>query len=472
MTNIRFLLVFFFLGSSALILASCDAFHYEERLNGILVTPQNPTIPVGTTLQFQAIGHFNDESNRDISSQVAWSSSDPTVATIDGNGVAKAISAGTTTIQATSSIPGTFSSSGSIGTTTLTVSSASLSSLFVSPSNPNLPAGVVQQFTAMGTYSDGTSYDLTGQVTWSSSAPSVATITSSGLATALTPGTTIISIIFGGVSGNTTLTVNSATLSALTAGPANAAITSIPVGVTEQFIATGTYSDGTSFNITSQVSWSLSDPSIGAISNNGLATAIAPGATTLTASSGGISGSTNLTVNAATLSSIVVTPANPIIPVGVAEQFMAMGTYSDGTSYDLTTQVTWSSSNPGAIVSSGGLATAVSEGTTTVTASLGSISGGTTLTVSSATLTYISVFFTTPQPSIPVGFHRQLLAKGHYSDGTSYDVTMRATWSSSNSAVVTVNSSGLATGVAVGIANLTAILGGISGGTTVTVTAS
>jgi len=471
MTNLRFLLFFFFLGASALLLTTCGAFHSEESLSGILVTPGNPIIPVGTTQQFNASGHFNDQTNRDLTSQVAWSSSDPTVATIDVNGLAKAISTGITTIQATSSIPPTYSG-GSIGSTTLTVSSASLISLSISPSNPNLPAGVTQQFTATGTYSDGTSFDLTGQVTWSSSDPSVANITSSGLATAITPGTTTLSAVFGGVSGSTTLTVNSATLSALTVSPANPAITSIPVGVTEQFIATGIYSDGTSFNITNQVSWSSSNPSIGAISNSGLATATAPGATTVTASSGAISGNTNLTVNSATLSSIVVTPANPSIPVGVSEQFVAMGTYSDGTSYDLTTQVTWSLSNPVATVNSNGLATSVSVGTTTITASLGSISGGTTLTVSSATLAYISVFFTIPQPSIPVGFSRQLVAMGTYSDGTSYDITTRVTWSSSNAAAVTVNSNGLATGVAVGTANLRAILGSISGGITVTVTAT
>jgi uncharacterized protein YjdB len=471
MTNIRRLLIFFFLGSSALLLTTCGAFKYEERITGILINPADPTVPVGTTIQFNAVGYFNDESNRDISSQVAWSSSNPTVATIDANGLAKAISTGTTKIQATSGIPPTIVG-GSVGSTTLTVGPANLSSLSVSPSNPSLPAGVTQQLTAMAIYNDGTSYDLTGQVTWSSSDPSVATINSSGLATAITPGTTTLSIVFGGVAGSTTFTVNSATLSALTVSPANPAITSIPVGVTEQFLATGLYSDGTSFNITNQVSWSSSDPSIGTISNNGLATAVAPGATTLTASSGGISGNTNLTVNSATLSSIVVTPANPSIPVGVTEQFVATGTYSDGTSYDLTTQVIWSSSNPVATVNSGGLATAVSEGSATIAATWGSVSGGTTLSVSSATLAYISVAFITPQPSIPLGFSRQLVAVGYYSDGTSHDITTRVTWSSSNSAAVTVSSSGLATGVAVGTANLAAILGGISGGVVVTVTAS
>jgi YVTN family beta-propeller protein len=91
----------------------------------------------------------------------------------------------------------------------------------------------------------------------------------------------------------------------------------------------------------------------------------------------------------ATLISISVTPANPSIPVGVTKQFAASGTYSDGTSHDITTQVAWSSSNTSvATVNSSALATAVSAGTTTITAISGSISGNTTLTVPPATLTY------------------------------------------------------------------------------------
>jgi uncharacterized protein YjdB len=292
MTNIRFLLGFFFLGSLALLLTTCGAFQYEERLNGILLTPENPTIPVGTTLQFKAIGYFNNETNRDISSQVAWSSSDPTVATIDGNGLAKAISTGTTKIQATSSIPPTFAS-GSEGSTTLTVSSATLSSLSLSPSNPNLPAGFTQQFTAMGIYSDGTSSDLTGQVTWSSSAPSVATINGSGLATALAAGTATITATSGAISGSTTLTVTSATLSSIVITPANP---SVPGGSTQQFTATGTFSDGTTHDITAQVTWSSSNTTAAVVNSNGLATALTVGITTIAATSGTISVDTILTV--------------------------------------------------------------------------------------------------------------------------------------------------------------------------------
>src|SRR6266478_2744557 len=83
-----------------------------------------------------------------------------------------------------------------------------------------------------------------------------------------------------------------------------------------------------------------------------------------------------------TLSSIAVTPGNPSIPKGTTQQFTATGTYSDGSTQNLTSTVAWSSSNTTvATINSTGLATAVGAGSTTIQASSGSISGSTTLTV-------------------------------------------------------------------------------------------
>ena len=59
-----------------------------------------------------------------------------------------------------------------------------LVSITVSPSSLTAPVGGSQQFTATGHFSDGSTRDLTASVTWISSAPAVATISSSGLATA------------------------------------------------------------------------------------------------------------------------------------------------------------------------------------------------------------------------------------------------------------------------------------------------
>ena len=88
----------------------------------------------------------------------------------------------------------------------------------------------------------------------------------------------------------------------------------------------------------------------------------------------------------ATLTSIEVTPANPSIAFGKTQQFTATGTYSDSTTQNLTTSVTWDSSSKSVAtisnaVGSNGLATSVAPGPTTITATLGSISSFTVLSV-------------------------------------------------------------------------------------------
>src|SRR5208337_3018436 len=106
------------------------------------------------------------------------------------------------------------------------------------------------------------------------------------------------------------------------------------------------------------------------------------GSTTIQASSGSISGSTGLTVTPPTLVSIAVTPANPSIVNGATQPFTATGTHSDGSQQNLTSSVSWTSTNTGvATISSTGLATAVATGSTTIQATTGLINASTTLTV-------------------------------------------------------------------------------------------
>jgi hypothetical protein len=91
---------------------------------------------------------------------------------------------------------------------------ATLQSISVTPANPSIGLGRAQRFTATGTYSDGTMQDLSSSVTWASANTPVATITAKGVATGVTPGTSLISATLGSISGSTTLTVqpNQATL--------------------------------------------------------------------------------------------------------------------------------------------------------------------------------------------------------------------------------------------------------------------
>jgi Bacterial Ig-like domain (group 2)/Bacterial Ig-like domain (group 3) len=82
-----------------------------------------------------------------------------------------------------------------------------LASIAVIPANPSIPEGATQQFMAIGTFTDDSTQNLTGSVTWSSSNTAQATISSTGLATAVVTGTTTIRATSGGVAGSTTLTV-------------------------------------------------------------------------------------------------------------------------------------------------------------------------------------------------------------------------------------------------------------------------
>src|SRR5262249_19539263 len=134
------------------------------------------------------------------------------------------------------------------GSTTLTVAAApALVSIAVTPSNPSVAAGLTRQFAANGTYSDNSVRDVSGSVTWTSSALGVATISNGGLATSSSQGSTIISASLGSITGSTTLTVTAPALVSIAVTPANP---SLYLNLSLQFTATGTYTNGSTQNLT------------------------------------------------------------------------------------------------------------------------------------------------------------------------------------------------------------------------------
>jgi hypothetical protein len=179
------------------------------------------------------------------------------------------------------------------------------------------------------------------------------------------------------------------------------------------------------------------------------------------------------------LLSIAVTPANPKVPKGLTQPFTAKGTYDGGSTKNVTTQVTWASSNTAVATisntsSSRGLATAVATGTSTISAKLNGITGSTVLTVIPAVLESIAV--TPANPSIAKGKTLQFTATGTYSDKTTKSLTTQVTWASSNTAVATISnttgSRGLATAVGTGTTTISATVSGVKGKTVLTVTSS
>ncbi len=270
----------------------------QKTLNLIAVTPASPSVAVGATQQFTATATYSDGSAQNITSSVTWSSSTTDVATVSSSGMASAMGSGTSTITATLSAVS--------GSTMLTVSKSAptLTSIAVTPSAPSIIAGATQQFTATGTYSDGSTQNITSSVTWTSSATTVATINSAGLATGVNAGTSTIKATLNGISGSAILTVASTgpTLASIAVTPS---APSIIAGATQQFTATGTYSDGSTQNTTSSVAWTSSATTVAAINASGLVTGIAAGSSTIRAAAGSISGSTLLTVTSSSATGTV-----------------------------------------------------------------------------------------------------------------------------------------------------------------------
>jgi uncharacterized protein YjdB len=429
-------------------------------LTSIAVTPSPASVATGSTLQFTATGTYSNGTTQNLTTTASWTSSNTSVATVKlHTGLATGVASGTATITA---------SSGTIhGTATLTVTAA-LTSIAVTPATATLAAGYTQQFTATGTYSDGSTQNLTNTATWTSSASSIATVNSGGLATGVAQGTATIKATSGTISGSATLTVTAPVLTSISVTPAAA---SIAAGYTQQFTATGNYSDSSTQNLTATANWTSSNTAVATIAGGGLAISLIQGSATITATSGTISGSASLTVTAAVLTSLSVSPANPSIAAGTTQQFTATGTYSDSSTQNLTSTATWTSSLTSvATIAAGGLATGEGVGTSTITASSGSITGSTSLAVSQPVL--VSIAVTPANPSFALGTTLQLAAIGTYSDGSTLDLTATATWSSANSSFVTVNGQGSASSVAVGSASITAASGTITGSTTLTVTAA
>src|SRR5215469_2690902 len=391
----------------------------SRSLQSIQVAPNSPSVALGQDQQFAAVGHYTDGSSKDITASVVWATSNTGIATISGLGVARSSAVGSATISATLS--------GVTGFGTLTVTKAILVSIAITPANPVLLLGTLQQFTAIGTFSDHSTQDITGSVAWVSSDGSIVSIDGGGLGAALALGSLTISAASGPISGSTTVGVQSAVLSSITIRPKDGRIAKF---TSLQLRAIGTYTDGTTRNLNRQVSWTSSNTTVATIARAGLASALAPGTTTITATLGSISATTTLNVTDATIVSISVRPLGQTIPPDTQLTFTAIGLFSDHTTQVITRDSKWSSDNLAvATIRGRSTAVAVGPGTANIIATFTGVSGSAALNVSSVTLSSIAV---TPASAVlaPTTFVN-CIAIGTFSDGSTQVISNIVNWSSS-----------------------------------------
>ena len=255
-------------------------------LDHVAITGGSATGVKGIPLQFIAVGQ--DASNKLVAAAgITWTSSNAAVATIDNTGKVTLVEASSTPVTLTATAV-----SGSItktATTSITVRvSGVVATVVVSPGTWTLKAGQTKSFTAAA-LDAGNGQSLT-TITWTSTAPTIATVDTAGLVTARAIGTAVITATStNGKSGSATVTVISAASVALNSGKS-----SVALGMQTQFFFSGTDASG---KLLTSVTWTTSNAAILGVDQNGIVSAKTLGTAQLTATApDGSSGSVAITV--------------------------------------------------------------------------------------------------------------------------------------------------------------------------------
>jgi uncharacterized protein YjdB len=351
------------------------------------------------------------------------------------------------------------SSSGSSSSTTPT-------SLRMSSASVSVAAGQSASLLVSAVLSNGSTNDVTAAATWSSSDSTIATV-AGGSVKGVKKGAATITATSGALSATASVTVTDATLSTIAVTPATP---SIAKGLSQQLAATGTFSDASSHDISATATWSTSNAAVASVSATGLVQGVSAGSATITATSNGVSATAQITVTAATVTSLAVGPSGQSIAAGATAQFTATATFTDSSTADVSAQATWTTSDANTATVSGRTVTGVAAGNATISASYQGKSGG--VQVSVANITAIAV---TPAVSTLVeGHSAQLTATATLDNNSAQDVTQSASWSSANPGAALVSmdpgTRGVVTGAGTGSSPIAAAIGGATGNATVNVT--
>jgi Bacterial Ig-like domain (group 2) len=351
----------------------------------ISVTPPTPQIAAGGTSPLTATGTYTDGSMQNLTASAVWSTSNASVATVSA-GVVQCNPSATVGGSATISATGATATGTTTNSMVVTCLAPVLNAIALTPPTPAVPAGGATQLSATGNYSSGPPQSLTGTVTWSSSAPNVATVSSTGLVTcnpnATVGGSTTIMAMSGSTIGTTVVNCQAPVLNSITVTPAGA---TIAAGSSLQFTATGTYSSGPTQNLTGTTTWSVSPSSVASISASGVVTcnvkASGGGSATIYATNGGVTGSATVICQGPVCEFISVTPVWPgEIRASGTLQLTAVASFGNGMSQNVTSTATWSSSNTSVATVSAGLVQCLAphsnqDGVATIIATVGTAKG-------------------------------------------------------------------------------------------------
>ena len=427
----------------------------NAELVELTLTPINYVTPSGTHISYTGYARFTDESIQDVTQLGVWSSSEQSIANIGftgaQSGIAKTYNPGVTKIC--------INYLDKQACTSLTVTAAESEKLVITPVDARVPLGTDGQYIATAYYTDGHTADVTNLATWQISDTDIAAIETAGQTAGYTisksVGQTNVSASFEALTDSTSLTITDAELVSLVISPSRSTIAK---GNSQSYEVTGQYTDGSFKDLTSQATWQSSDNTIAYISSPSMAFGADTGTVNIIATVQGQQVTAKLTVTAAEITRIAVTPTALSIAKGHSGQLTATAYYTDSTSADITQIATWKSadSSIAAVPStgtSGGLVSGIEQGQTTVTATYSGMNDDALIIVTEAVLE--QVVLEPKVATVAAGVSQSYSLRAIYSDGTSNDVTALASWTSSKTTVATIDATGLASTYIAGQTDIT-----------------
>lgn len=369
-------------------------------VTSVTVSPASANIFVGKTSTFTATPKDADGATV-TGKSIAWSSSDPAIATVSG-GVVTAVKPGSATITAA---VGTVK-----GTAAVTVA-APVATIEVTPATATIVIGGTSQLTA--TLKDAGGNVLTDRtVAWSSDNDLIASVSTSGLVTSRSVGSATITATVEGKSATAKVTITPVPVASVTVTPSTA---SLVIGATVQLNAVT--KDAAGNTLTGRtVTWSTSDATIASVDGNGLVTANALGSAIITATSETKTATAQITVTVAPVASVAVSPASVTVALNATTQLSA--TTSDASGHVLTGRtVTWSSSDQSkATVDANGLVTGHAYGQVTITATSEGKSGTAIVKVSDGIAPVLVGLTLVPNPVDVTTGAKTVTATAHITD--------------------------------------------------------
>lgn len=450
----------------------------DAALVSLQLNPPVITVPAGEDAQLGAIGIYSDNSQRLVNFDATWASADEQVGVVSNalgqKGRVTGVGAGETTITAQ---VGELSD-----TATLRVTDAVVEQIFVTPFAFVLNPGHIEQAQAFATYDNGATLNITDQAVWSTQNASVVAVSngagSRGRVTGIAEGQTVVEATFAGVTGSANAFVTVQGFDELLVVPPEVFLAP---ELSAQLALIGVYTQNNNVreNLTAYAVWTSSDESIATVDNfpvaPGVVTGHAPGVVTISATYQGQTLTRELVVEDVTVEELELSPPNPTLPIDAVQPFVALATFDDGTTADVTSNATFGSSDntvAALLESFPGVAIALAAGTTELSATVGGVTATTQLTVIDAVPE--TIVLSPVNPIVDRFEQLRLYATAVYDDGSTGDVTFLCSWTSTDPDVALVLDEPFAKGfgfaLAAGTATVTADCGGgLSDTTLVTV---